>query len=216
VAALGTEATVQVRGDAVVRAEPDEALLLITLTSTADSPGPALSDVSARSSALAAMLDDLTIAKSERTTTGITVHEEFDHTPQGRRSLGHRALTRVTVRLIDAELLGRLISRAADELDAHIDGPRWQIALENPVRLEAARAAARDAERKARAYAEGVGARLGRPLRLAEPEGFEVRRLRGGLEPVAASAGPMPIDPGEHGVAASIQVTFALEFAGTP
>jgi uncharacterized protein YggE len=137
VAEVDTEATVQVRGEAVIRVEPDEAVLWIALTAIEDSPAPALA--------------------------------------------------------------------------ARIDGPRWQIAAGNPVRLEAAREAARDAERKARAYAEGLGVRLGRPLRLVEPGDRPVM-----IRAAARSAGPesLPIDPGEQEVSAAIEVTFALEPGG--
>jgi uncharacterized protein YggE len=191
----------------MVRAEPDEALLWITLTAMADTPGEALADVATRSNSLSALLDELGIDAADRTTAGVTVSEEFDHTAQGRESLGHRAATQVTVRLTQPELIGQLASRAAGELDARINGPRWQIATDNPVRLEAARKAARDAQRKAQAYAEGIGAQLGRPLRLAEPEhGLVLRPAAAGRAGEAVS-----VDPGEHEVFASIQVTFALE-----
>jgi uncharacterized protein YggE len=200
--------TIQVRGNAMVRAEPDQALLWITLTARADAPGPALSDVSARSRTLVTMLDELQVPSADRTTTGVTVAEEFEHTHEGRRSLGHRAATQVALRLTDPELIGQLVSRAAAELDARLDGPRWQIAPGNPVRLEAAREAARDAQRKARAYAEGLGVKLGRPLRLTEPEDWH------GARAFAAAGGGsehVSIDPGEHEVFAAIEVTFALD-----
>ena len=206
-AALGDGPTVQVRGSAVLRAEPDEALLWVTLTTLAELPGPALADVSARGRALATILDELGIDRIDRTTTGVTVTEEFDHTPQGRQSLGHRAAMQTALRLADAERIGQLVSRAAGELDARVAGPRWRIAPDNPIHLEAAREAARDAERKARAYAEGIGAQLGRPLRMAEPEhGFVGRAMAAG-----AAADSVSIEPGEHEVSASIEVTFALE-----
>ena len=209
-AEIGDTPTIRVRGEAAVRAEPDEAIVWITLSALEASPGPALADVSARSRALVAILDELGVAAADRSTTGINLSEEFDHTAQGRRSLGHRASSAVSVRLTDAEIVGRLVARAAEELAAHIGGPRWQIAPDNPVRLEAARAAAADAARKASAYAEGVGARLGRPLGLTEPAGppAMIRTASGrGLE-------PLPVDPGEHEVLAEIEVTFALEPGG--
>ena len=214
-AAVDAEATVEVRGEAILRTEPDEALLWITLTAIDDSPGPALSDVTARGIALAAILDELGVKNADRTTAGVTVSEEFEHTPQGRRSLGHRAATHVALRLTDPELIGQLIARAAGKLDARVSGLRWQIAPDNPVRLEAAREAARDAERKARAYAEGIGCRLGRPLRAVEPEKLHGIPQRG-LRPMAAGAEPVPIEPGEQEVTASIHVTFALESAEAP
>ena len=213
-AAVGRKPTVRVRGEAVIRAEPDEAILWITVSALESSPGPALADVSRRSRSLAAILDELQIARADRSTTGVNVAEEFEHTSEGRRSVGHRASSGVSVRVSDPELLGRLVARAAEEIAAHISGPRWQIASDNPVRLEAARQAAADAARKARAYAEGVGAALGAPLRLAEPDDPFVSRRSGGWVAAAGAAEPMPVDPGEHEVFASVVVTFALESQG--
>jgi hypothetical protein len=201
--------TVTVMGGAVVRAEPDEAVLWISLSALQDAPGPALSDVSARSNALVALLNELGVDKADRSTTGITVYEEFDHTASGRRSLGHRAISRVSVRLTDFDLVGRLIAQATENLAARIDGPRWLISPTNPVRLEAARQAAADSRRKAQAYAEGVGAKLGRLIRLVEPDPQFVIRAAGGLKPMAAE--PMPVDPGEHEVAAAVHATFTLD-----
>ena len=205
--------TVTVRGEAVLRAEPDEAMLWITLSALESDTGQALADVSRRSDALIALLDELAVAKQDRSTTGVTVYEEFDHTPSGRRSLGHRAAASVSARFTDPDPIGRLIARATTDLRARIDGPRWQIAARNPIRLEAAREAAADGQRKAQAFADGVGARLGRLIKLVEPgtEFATPRMRRSGLVPMAAAAEPTPIEPGEHEVSATIDVTFALE-----
>jgi uncharacterized protein YggE len=188
-------------------------MLWITLTALDETAGPALADVSRRSEALLALLDELGVHKGDVSTTGVSVYEEFDHTARGRRSLGHRAVARVAARLTDPDVIGRVVTRATTELEARIDGPRWQIAPDNPVRLQAARAAAADGKRKAQAYAEGVGARLGPLSRLVEPAERPVARRAGGLQAFSAAAAepPMPIEPGEHEVAAAIDVTFALE-----
>lgn len=210
---LAHEGTVTVRGEGVVRAEPDEALVWITLTALEPAPGAALSDVSARSRALVAMLSELGVAAADRTTTGVGVSEEFEHRGNVRRSLGHRASTSMQVRLTDPELIGRLLAQATEQLAARVDGPRWQIAADNPVRLDAAREAAADAQRRARAYADGLGASVGRALRLSEvDDALSVPRFRPMTRALAAAAGAEPaIESGEHEVAASIQVTFALE-----
>jgi hypothetical protein len=202
-------ATVTVRGEAFIRTEPDEAVLWITLSALQPAPGAALSDVSARSKALFALLDEAGVGKGDRSTSGISVSEEFDHTTEGRHSLGHRATSRVSARLSDPELIGQLIARTTEELAAQVNGPRWLISLDNPARLEAARQAAADAKRKAQAYAEGVGAELGRLVRLSEPgERGEIR-----IHALAARGGhePMPVESGEQDVVASIEATFTLE-----
>src|ERR1700757_26071 len=161
--------SVTVVGQAALRTEPDEAFVWITLSSAGESPGPALEDVAKRGDALAALLDDLGIARESRSTTGVTVAEEFDHTSGGRRSLGHRATATVSVRLTDTDLIGRVVMRATTELDARIAGPSWRVSPSNPVWLEAATRASANARAKAAAYAAGVDARLGRLLALSEP-----------------------------------------------
>lgn len=201
---------VSVVGEAVLRAEPDEAVVLVTLSALEGTPGPALADVARRSGFLIALLDELFVPPSDRSTTGVTVQEDFDHTDAGRRSLGHRASSTLAVRLTDVDLIGQLVTRVTTELDARVDGPRWQIAPENPIRLQAAREAAADGRRKAQAYAEGVGAQLGELVGLVEPEAAQMlgRRSVGWF---AASAGhDMPVEAGEQKVTATIQVTFAL------
>ena len=202
--------TVSVVGTAVVRAEPDEATLVITLSALKDDPGAALEDVARRSKMLVALLDGFGIESSGRSTTGVSVHEEFDHTQAGRRSLGHRAASAVAVRLTDLELIGRLVTRATTQLDARVDGPRWRIAAENPVRLEAARQAAADGQRKALAYAEGVGASLGGLIRLAEPESATFSRHAGWIAAASGSSGDLPVETGDQDIIATIEVTFAL------
>lgn len=67
---LNMPATVKVRGEAAIRAEPDDALLTITLSALNDKPGAALSDMSTRSNALVAMFDRFFgIANADRSTT---------------------------------------------------------------------------------------------------------------------------------------------------
>jgi uncharacterized protein len=201
--------TVTVLGAAAMRTEPDEAIVWIMLSSVDTAPGPALADVSKRIDGLAAILDELGIARQNRSTTGVAVTEEFDHTKDGRRSLGHRALASMSVRLADTDVIGRLIMRASDELDARIAGPSWRISPDNPVWLEAATQAAARAKAKAAAYAAGVDARLGALIALSESE-----QGRGMIRTAAAHAktGPdMQVEGGEQEVITTVSATFALE-----
>lgn len=200
--------SITVWGEAVLRTEPDEAILWLTLSAVKEAPGAALSDVAERGAALVTLLDGLEVSKADRSTTGITVEEEHEHTGSGHRVVGYRATSQTSVHLADPEQVGQLVSRAAEELAARINGLRWLISLDNPVRLEAARRAAADAERKARAYAEGIGAGLGSLIRLSEPgatsDHMPIRMAARG------SSHAMPVEAGEQAVTASIEATFAL------
>jgi len=208
--------TVTVQGQAAVRAEPDEAIVWITLSALEESPGNALADVAARGDALVALLDELAVPKADRSTSGVTVSEDFEHTSNGRHSLGHRAVASVQVRFNDPERVGQLITRASEDLEARIDGPTWFISLTNPVRLEAAKKAAANARTKAAAFAAGVDAELGRLIELNEPDagriGQRMPRRGGKMIAIAASAGgEMPIDAGELEVLAAIDATFEIK-----
>jgi uncharacterized protein YggE len=200
--------SVTVWGEAVLRTEPDEAVLWLTLSAVEEAPGAALSDVAERGATLVTLLDGLGVSKADRSTTGITVEEEHEHTGSGPRVVGHRATSQTSVHLADPEQVGQLVSRAAEELAARINGLRWLISLDNPVRLEAARQAAANAERKARAYAEGIGAGLGPLIRLSEPgvtsDHMPIRMAARG------SSHTMPVEAGEQAVTAAIEATFAL------
>ena len=208
-------ATVTVRGEASLRADPDEALLWITLNEVESTSGKALADVGRRTEALLTLLNDLDVAKEDRSTSGGSVAEEFDASQtRGRRSLGHRATAGVALRLADADVISRVISRAVEELQASIIGPRWFVSPSHPIWLEAARLAASDARRRADAYASGVSAELGALITLVEPErpGGSTSRL-GRFEPTPSGApgGPqIPIEAGQIEVTAAIDATFEL------
>ena len=88
--------------------------------------------------------------------------------------------------------------------------PVRQVAADNPIRLEAARQAAADGQRKAQAYAEGVGARLGALIRLVEPESATLPRRTGKFIAASAASGELLVEPGEQDITAAIEVTFAL------
>ena len=145
--------TVTVVGAAAVRTQPDQAFLSITLSTLDESPGPALADVAKRSRSLAIILDELGIPPENRSTTGVTVAGEFDHTDEGRVSRGHRAVASMSVRLADTELIGKVLMRSSGELDARIAGPSWRVSQNHPAWLEAASQAAANARTKAAAYA---------------------------------------------------------------
>jgi uncharacterized protein YggE len=92
-------ATVTVRGEASMRADPDEALLLITLSEVEHSSGRALADVGRRTEALRGLLDEVGVAAEDRSTSGVSVEEEFDtSSSRGRRLIGRRATAGVELR----------------------------------------------------------------------------------------------------------------------
>lgn len=214
--------TVTVRGEAIVPAEPDEAHVFLEIKAVEKSTQKAMANASERSAALQRVFEELGVPETARSTSGISVAEEteWDARSSRRKHLGYRASNQVSVRLDDADKVARLISEATDKCDASVRGPRWQIALSNPARTEAFRAAAEDARRKAEAYASALGVTLGDVLSVVEPglalriqQRHEIVPRPAAPAPQAASAAPpeIQVDAGALDVAAGVEVTFALE-----
>jgi uncharacterized protein YggE len=112
----GNPPTVTVLGEAVVRVDPDEATLWLGVSALEPSPAAALGEVARRAEVIVGMLEDLGVAAADRSTAGVTVEEEWDHSsPEGKRSLGHRARASAPVRTADPELIGRIVTRLARE-----------------------------------------------------------------------------------------------------
>lgn len=213
--------TVTVRGQAVIPGEPDEAHVFIEIKAVEKSPQKAMADASARSDRLQAIFEELAIPSKDRVTSGISVGDEWEWTSGKHKHLGYHAVNRVSVRLDDAGVVSKLIAEATERCEATVRGPSWEIAAANPARVEAFRAAAEDARRKADAYASALGVRLGDVLTVIEP-GLAVRTHQrhevmpvpapGAAPGAARSPAPdIPVDPGALDIPAAVEVTFALE-----
>jgi uncharacterized protein YggE len=117
------------------------------------------------------------------------------------------------VTITDLAQVGPLIAALA-EADAIVHGPSWELDAGHVAHDEARRAAAQDARRRAQAYADALGVRLGRlawaseqGLRQGWPGGATSNTMR-----AMALAGSGPSDSEVLAVAADeITVPAALE-----
>ena len=193
--------------------KPDEGIWTIELSSLAATPDAALGDVGERSRDLDALLDELGVPKEMRSTTGVTVREEFDYVEGKQVHRGYRAEDLVTVRVKDAGIAGRLIQDSIARAKASVRGPSWWIAPDNPARVEACRRAALAARRKAEAYAEALGLRLGAVAEVREPttSAQPFPRPGGGVMLRAVAEQAVDVEPGELSVEAQVEVTFDLQ-----
>jgi uncharacterized protein YggE len=163
------DATIRIQGQGSAPAAPDGIHFRLTLSATRPRPDEALHDVTARSERLDMLLTELRIPDEARSTTGLSIREQREWVTEStegahrERSVhrGFEAQNSILVRLDDPAISGRLIQQAVEEADALVDGPWWHVATENPGHLEACAEAARDAGRRAEAYARALGLRLG-------------------------------------------------------
>jgi uncharacterized protein len=209
-------ATITVHGLATVPGTPDEAVVAFELRALRPTSQEAYADVAERSRRFDALCDSLGVPDTARSTQGISVRAEREHDGREWRHRGYRASNRVLLRTEDSELVARLLKDAVDSVQAQVAGPWWQVAKTNPARVEACRLAAAEARRKAEAYAEALGVRLGAIVEIREPDGRGQEYLEMGRPLSFSSIDPggeaeIPVHAGNLDVSAAVDVTFAVE-----
>jgi len=208
----GPEGMITVRGEAVVSAVPDEVRFRLSVSAVRSRHAEALQDVTARSHELDSLLDELGIPKTKRSTSGISIRENREWVEERSVHRGYEALSSMIVRLDDPSIAGRLLEGAVERAQALVDGPWWSVNGDNPARLEACGEAARDARRKAEAYAEASGLGVGAIVSIREA--VETPWNGGGMlsgVTRAVSAEEIGIEPGQLDVFARVTIAFAIE-----
>jgi uncharacterized protein YggE len=200
-------ATISVRGRAISFAQPDEARCTLSVSAVHPTAQVAIDDVAGRAVTLATVLDGLGIEPFDRFTSAVVVGEHSEYRDGVPVYLGQRAAVQIEVRLRDPSLVGLLLRDAVDRAGAAVEPPRYSVSSDNPAQLEAYRLAARDARRRAEAYAEGLGVKVGDVCAVSEP-GVEIAPRF--AKSFAGEAGGLPIEVGEMEVAAAVSVTYAI------
>jgi uncharacterized protein YggE len=203
-------ATITVRGHGTSSAQPDEVAVGLTVEAVRPHAAEAFAEASRLAQDAAALCDELGVPDARRTTSRISLAEHGEHTATGWQHRGYRAASRIAVRLDDAELASRVVTEAAERLEARIDGPTWRVAHDNAAHPAARRLAAADARSKAEEYAAALGGRIGAIASVVEP-GASPPAAHPRAYVVHQEISPMPLEGGEHEVVAEIDVTFQLE-----
>ena len=203
-------ATITVRGHGTSSAQPDEVAVGLTVEAVRPRAAEAFAEASRLAQEAVAVCDELGVPDARRTTSHISLAEHGEHTSTGWQHRGYRAASRIAVGLDDAVLASRVVSEAAERLEARIDGPTWRVAHDNPAHAAARRLAAADARSKAEEYSAALGGRIGAIASVVEP-GAAPPAPPPRAYVVHQEISPMPLDGGEHEVVAEIDVTFQLE-----
>jgi uncharacterized protein len=209
-------ATITVHGFATVPGTPDEAVVSFELRALRPAADEAYADVAERSGRFDALCEALDIPRSARSTQGISVREKREHDGTAWRHRGYVASNRVLARMSDPQLVATLMKDAVASVQAQVAGPWWKVEPTNPARAEACRLAAAEARRKAEAYADALGVRLGAIVDVREPDwrGREWAELGRPLAFESLDSGgdaEIPVHAGNLDVSAAVDVTFAVE-----
>ena len=211
-------AEIRVRGEAELRCLPDRASLRIIVEAEAESQSQAFALASRSVAAVDAVCDRFAAALDRRTTAGVIVRPKTRWRKGETVRTGWVAARATVLEVTDFAQLGHLVAELTTAGAAAVHGPAWEVDRANPAHEQARRAAALDAQRRARAYAEAVGLHLGALRWLAEPG---LRPDGSGPAPGAAAprffyaAGappeePMELAPDEVTIQARLDACFEL------
>jgi uncharacterized protein len=188
---------------------PDQCIIHLALNSFGASPAQALDLCNGAATRVFAAAEQAGIPRTDVQTVNVSVQ---DYRDPGQKEvtgrLGSYQLT-VRVRALDAlsDVVGMLTIAAGDALQ--IRAMNLTVSDPEPLRRAARMSAVRDAQTKANDLAQAAGRQLGPIVSIEEGSGSAgfPRAVRA----TAASSSPMPVEPGESTVGASVTVTFELD-----
>lgn len=215
-------ATVSVRGEATVEADPEIVVFRVSVSSRARDRRDALASLSRRNDEFLALVRTFGEAVEKTETSGILVYPELR---RGREEKvrWYRGTIRTRLTVTDFSIAGELVGRISDLGLCDMAGPWWELRPDSPVYREVRVRAARDAITRAAEYAEAAGGRLTGLIELADTGmggGGHSPRMRAAAQGMAAfeaEEAPVVIDmePETQVVQASVEARFTMTQPGS-
>jgi uncharacterized protein len=164
---------VSVVGDAVVQAQPDTAILTISVVTQARRALDAQQDNATKSDAVVKALKNAAGADAEVKTSGYSVQPQRVYREgQPPTITGYEARNTVTVTMSDLKKIGNVIDIASQTGANDIAGISFTLKQDRTAREQALAEATREAMNKAQALARALGGRVVRVVEVQE-EGFQ-------------------------------------------
>lgn len=220
--------TLQVRGSAEVRADPDEATVRLGVLAQEPTAREAQSHTNEIAAGILSGLEELDIPQSDIQTSELRLHPVYASPPQPRPSrpgepqepkiVAYQATNVVAVRLTDLAKVGPAIDAGLEAGANRLEGVAFGLQNDLPVRKEALRRAVREGRAKATAIAEALEVELGEVLEVGEG-GVSVRmpRFSEGMAMMRAEAASAttPVAAGQIIVSAEVSIRYRIRGART-
>lgn len=209
------ETLLSIRATGTVLAKPD----LMELSAGASAQGKtAIEAVNASNAILAKIVEALKTNKvplKDVQTSRFELEPYFENEDSYKRSekgqlLGYEASNKLSVRLRDLSTAGEVISAMYEAGANSVQGPNFGFADPSPHIRRAEKAAIAEARAEAESFADALGMRVGRVLRVYDREvEYETDDNRA-IVVTGSRIAPTPVEPGEVEVGVEVQVEFAL------
>ena len=203
--------SIQVTGEAVLQATPDQAELEFGVVSQARSSEAAATETARKLDAMLAALRQALGPEAQIKTTHYTLSPDYHYPPQGRPTItSYTATNTVQVKTTDLKQVGKLIDIATGSGANTIQALRFTLKDESAAQAQALRQAATQAQAKAAALAAALDVRVMRILS-AEEGSTPIRPIYTAMEKHSMTADiSTPIEPGALEVRATVRLTVEI------
>jgi len=204
---------VMVTGDSIVQAQPDTAILVISVVTQGKRALEAQQENASRSDAVVRALKSAAGAGAEVKTSGYSIQPQRVYKENQPPTItGYEARNSVTVTMSDLTKVGDVIDAAAQAGANDIGSISFTLRKDRPARDQALSEATRGAVAKAQVIAQALGGKL---VRVIEVQGEGYARPR----PVQVEAGDFrmmkaattPIEVGSLDITAHVQLAAEIE-----
>ncbi len=211
---------VMVTGDASVQAQPDTAILSISVVTQNRRALDAQIDNANKSDAVIRALKAAAGAGAEIKTGGYNLQPQRVYKENQPPTItGYEARNTVTVTLADLTKVGAVIDAASQAGANNVDGIAFTLRKDRVARMQALTEATREALAKAQAIAQALGARVVRVVEVQEGGGGYVRPLdqiaqaSEGVMARARVSAPTPVEVGTLDIRSQVQLIAEIETA---
>ncbi|HEV2826867.1 MAG TPA: SIMPL domain-containing protein [Pyrinomonadaceae bacterium] len=203
---------VLVTGDSIVQAQPDTAILTVSVVTQGRRALDAQQDNATKSDAVVRALKSAAGAGAEVKTSGYTLQPMRVYKEgQPPTITGYEARNSVTVTMSDLTKVGPVIDAAAQAGANDVAGIAFTLRKDRPARDQALAEAAREALSKAQVIATALGGRLVRILEVQEEGVDRPRPIYTDQVQMRTMAAQTPIEVGSLDITSRVQLIAEIE-----
>jgi uncharacterized protein YggE len=198
---------VTVVGNGEVKVTPDTASVQIGVEITAPTTQEALTQNTAQATAIIEKIKGLGVAEKDIQTSGFNISPTYDS--DGRQVTGYTVSNMVSVTIRDLAQAGKLLDQVVQAGANRIYGVSFSVADPAAALAQARDRAVADAKTRADQLAKDAGATVGQVLVITENVGSTPVPMPM-MDRVVAAGAPVPVQAGEQGYSAQVQITYEL------
>jgi uncharacterized protein YggE len=206
--------SIEVSGEGVVKAEPDQVTLQFGIESNDRDIVKAKDDNAQKTKKLLDALKKFNIPSKDIQTGYIQINPRYDYTNGRQVFNGYVAMKQLSVTLRDLNEYGKVLNAVIEAGVDHVNGLQFEHSKANELKMEARKRAVADAKTKAELLAGELKQKVGQPLLIQESDvPTAVPMFRGDFRAMAmkGAAAEDTISPGETTVRATVVVRFQLQ-----